>query len=209
VTYFGFINSQFYASWILWIPQEFRIHGIQPRLMRHSPEYPYRFEIWSKKEAWIYLTEHPIFKDIVPYHYVQSSQSEIMNIDSKIQHKRENNGEEGWICGRRIAIKRNKTNEIQCFCPPSLYGEYCQYFSDRITVITSLNNIPSEILEEESNTIKILVLFLSNDTIIDHHVFHLPLVLSEELNKKFRFNLIHRRPKLLSNSYTVRFEAYH
>jgi hypothetical protein len=32
VTYFGFINSQVYASWILWIPQVFGIHGIHPRL---------------------------------------------------------------------------------------------------------------------------------------------------------------------------------
>ncbi len=52
-------------------------------------------------------------------------------------------------------------------------------------------------------------MLLSNDDIIDHHVFHLPMVFFKELNKKFRFNLIHQRPKLSSNSYRVRFEAYH
>jgi hypothetical protein len=30
---FGFNNTQFNDSWIPWIPQGFRIHGIQPRLL--------------------------------------------------------------------------------------------------------------------------------------------------------------------------------
>jgi hypothetical protein len=157
-------------------------------------------------EVYVDLPEYPVLKDIVPYHNVPSLQRKTIIIYSEIPHKEENDGREGWICGRGLSIKKN---EMECFCPPSLYGEYCQYFSDRITVITNLDNIPSELLEQETNTIKILSLLLSNDTIIDHYVFHLPLVLSRELNKKFRFNLIHRRPKILSNSYTVRFEAYH
>ena len=119
-----------------------------------------------------------------------------------------NNGREGWICGRGMAIKRNTNNQIQCFCPPSLYGEFCQYYSDRITIITSLDNIPLELVEEERNIIKICGFLLSNDEIVDEHVFHLPLILSKELDKKFRFNLIYPRPKLSSNSFKVRFEAY-
>ncbi|CAF1313102.1 unnamed protein product [Rotaria sordida] len=52
-------------------------------------------------------------------------------------------------------------------------------------------------------------LLLSDDSVIDYYIFHVPLILSKNLNKKFRFNLIHSRPKILSESYTVRFEAYH
>ena len=150
-----------------------------------------------------------MLKDIVPYHSNQLSQNETVNIFSQIPDEEQYDGKEGWICGRGVAMKINKGNEIQCFCPPSLYGEYCEYFSDRITVIVSLHNISSELLEEQTNTIKILSLLLSDDTIIDHYIFHLPLILSGELDKKFRFNLIHRRPKSLLNSYRVRFEAYH
>jgi hypothetical protein len=145
-----------------------------------------------------------MLKDIVHYHPDQSSQNGTSNIFSQILDEQQYDGREGWICGRGVATKTNK-----CFCPPSLYGEYCQYFSDRITVIISLNNIPSELLEEKTNTIKILSLLLSNDTIINHYVFHFPLILYGELDKKFRFNFIHRRPKVLSNSYSIRFEAYH
>ena len=135
--------------------------------------------------------------------------NEIIPSYSNAFGKAENNGREGWICGRGVAaIKRNNNNQIQCFCPPSLYGEYCQYYSDRITIITSLDDIPSELLEDDNNMIKIVSLFLSNDDIVDDYVFHLPLILSKELKKKFRFNLIYPRPKRLANSYRVRFEAY-
>ena len=138
------------------------------------------------------------------------SEQETTDFDN-LNMMEENNGKEGWICGRGVAIKTNNQNQFECFCPPSLYGEFCQYFSDRITIITSLDNIPTELIEESStNIIKIVALLLSsNDNdIIDYHIFHLPLILSKELNKKFRFNLIHRRPKIVSNSYKIRFEGY-
>jgi hypothetical protein len=173
------------------------------------PSFPYRLNAWLKRETWTYFSQYPMSNYTVTFGYAKPQQHEMTNVYSHVPQKDENNGKEGWICGRGVAIKRNKINAIQCFCPPSLYGEYCQYYSDRITVIISFDNIPVHLLEQQSNTIKVLALFLSNDDIIDHHVFHLPLALSKELNKKFRFNLIHRRPKLLSNSYTIRFEAYH
>ena len=122
-------------------------------------------------------------------------------------NREENDGREGWICGRGMAIKRNN-DQIQCFCPPSLYGEYCQYYSDRITIIISLENIPLELVEQENNIIKIFAVLFSNEDIVDEHVLHFPLILSKELDKKFRFNLVYPRPKVFTNSYRVRFEAY-
>ncbi len=167
---------------------------------------PYRVNAWLKRKTWTYLSQYPSSKEINTFYYVQPSQPNMTKVYSHVSHQQENDGQEGWICGRGVAIKTNTTGKVQCFCPPSLYG---QYYSDRITVIISFDNIPSHLLEQPSNIIKILALLLSNDNIIDHYIFHLPMVFSKELNKKFRFNLIHQRPKLLSNSYTVRFEAYH
>jgi hypothetical protein len=170
---------------------------------------PYRYGMWFTQKIWIDFPKYPILNDIITFHYAQPSQSKTIKVYSNVSYEEENGGREGWICGRGVAMKINKDNEVQCFCPPSLYGKYCQYFSDRITVIISLNNIPPELLEQQSNTIKILALLLYNNEIIDHYIFHLPLILSKDLNKKFRFNLIYQRSKVLSNSYTVRFEAYY
>ena len=157
---------------------------------------------------WIHLIEYPSSKTIQTIEHVNIQRNGTNQYPWDDFVKEENDGREGWICGRGVTIKRKTHNQIQCFCPPSLYGEFCQFYSDRITVITSLDNIPSELVEHENNIIKVLVLLLSNDEIINDYVFHLPLILSKELNKKFRFNLIHPRPKIMSNSYRVRFEAY-
>lgn len=162
-----------------------------------------------ERKTWTYLRQYPTLVNIVPWQSVQSSEPGKADMEFQFPAKEENDGKEGWICSRGIAIRTNQNNQLQCFCPPSLYGEYCQYFSDRITLIVSLDDIPAQLIEQPLDAIKVLALLLSDDNIIDHHVFHLPLILSKELNKKFRFNLIHRRPKLPSTWYTVRFEAYH
>ncbi|CAF1512432.1 unnamed protein product, partial [Didymodactylos carnosus] len=124
----------------------------------------------------------------------------------------DNTGKTGWICNRGIAaLKKNDVNDntTVCFCPSSLYGKYCQYFSDRITVIVSLDNIPQQLLEQKSTiTIKILCLLLLYEEILDYHEFHLPLALTNDHDKKFRFSFVYSRPKVSSSSYKVRFEAY-
>jgi hypothetical protein len=146
---------------------------------------------------------------MVAFDNVKPQQYETMKIYPHRPHKQDNDSKEGWICGRGVATIRTRTNAVQCFCPPSLYGEYCQYFSDRITITISFSNIPLHVLEQQSNIIKILAFLLSNNNISDHHIFHLPVIFANNLNKKFRFNLLHQRPKLSSDSYTVRFEAYY
>jgi hypothetical protein len=75
------------------------------------------------------------------------------------------------ICNRGIAIKYY-TGHTVCFCPPSFYGTQCQYYSDRITVLThlDLNTYHSSILE--INLIKVLTTFLFENEIIDYYEFH-------------------------------------
>ena len=163
---------------------------------------------WKQRKALVYLKEYPLFKDTRASEQWTYQRRLAVRDFVDISNTKENTGREGWICGRGVAIQRTHSNQTQCFCPPSLYGQYCQYYSDRIAIITSLDNIPSEVLEREENVIRIVALLISNDDIVDHHVFHLPLILSKELNKKFRFNLIYPRPKILFKSYRVRFEAY-
>ena len=63
-----------------------------------------------------------------------------INDNSDFSYTDEDSGKEGWICGRRVAMKRTIHNTIQCFYPPSIYGEHCQYFDDRVTAIIGLKN---------------------------------------------------------------------
>ena len=76
-----------------------------------------------------------------------------------------------FICNRGVAVKYF-TGHTVCFCPPSFYGLQCEYYSDRITVLThvQLNNYRRSI--NQMNMIKVLTTFLFKDEIIDYYEFY-------------------------------------
>ncbi|CAF1122693.1 unnamed protein product, partial [Didymodactylos carnosus] len=124
---------------------------------------------------------------------------------------------EPWTCNRGVSVKKwlnNDEYDIECFCPPSYYGRFCQYFSDRLTIITHLDGVQQfysnnvEILK--NITIKVLITFLVNQTtIIDYNEIHFTPGLND-LDEKQRFYFVYPRPRLLSTEkpYSVRFEAF-
>ncbi|CAF5158747.1 unnamed protein product, partial [Rotaria sp. Silwood1] len=42
-----------------------------------------------------------------------------------------------YQCNRGVAILH--INKTICLCPPAYYGNWCEFFSDRITVIARLD----------------------------------------------------------------------
>ncbi|CAF1340003.1 unnamed protein product [Didymodactylos carnosus] len=99
---------------------------------------------------------------------------------------------EAWSCNRGISVR--KEGIIECFCPPSTYGRYCQYYSDRITVIVSVHNIIN---------VKIMVTLWLDENMIDSEEF---VVNSNTI--KYKFYLIYSKPKLMNGSYFVQIEAF-
>ncbi|CAF1233955.1 unnamed protein product [Adineta ricciae] len=105
---------------------------------------------------------------------------------------------EAWICDRGVAIKQQidelSNSIIQCFCPSSYFGRFCQYFSDRITVITRLEGLKYVCRNSEELskvTIKILAVLIHNDSeIVDHNEIHFTPSLND-LNEKRKFYLIY------------------
>ena len=115
----------------------------------------------------------------------------------------------GWVCNRGLAVRQNSTKEIVCLCPPSFYGRWCEYMSDRLTVIVRFEDTthtlqyPLKILATLSTTM--------NDTVLAYHQFHFTPAL-HDFEKKHRFYLVYPRPRHLSNNqygHRIRFEAYH
>lgn len=126
--------------------------------------------------------------------------------------------QDGWICNRGILAWKNSSDnnrlEIQCFCPPSYYGKWCQWMSDRITIFTYFQSQTNYDLSK--SVIKILTLFIittnnnNKTTILDHHEYHFTPAL-QDLIKKHKFYFIYPRPhqlRLKTSTYTIRFEAY-
>ncbi|CAF1312799.1 unnamed protein product [Rotaria sordida] len=121
--------------------------------------------------------------------------------------------EVAWFCNRGITISRTDrfSNKIflACLCPPSYYGNQCQYYSDRITIFTYLDDLTDTLKSNFNITLKILSSFLLNDTVIDTHEFHYTPALNN-LKKKHIFYFVYPRPRILSTNqfYSVRFELF-
>jgi hypothetical protein len=126
-----------------------------------------------------------------------------------------------YQCNRGIAILEK--DETRCLCPPAYYGDWCQFFSDRISIIAHLDQKMQ--LETTSNqTLKIKANFLFNNQIIDHYEFHVIPALERIKIMKHKFYLLYSRSaKMLAHKtkrysnrsdvinnhpYTVHFDAF-
>jgi hypothetical protein len=99
-------------------------------------------------------------------------------------------------------LTKNGTVPV-CFCPPSFYGDRCQFNQRRITVRIRLDRFH---LLDMSPLLHILVLLVYNDTTI---IDHITLVdIKQDFARKHDLHLLYPRPKL-NGLYSVRFEAYH
>ncbi len=91
-----------------------------------------------------------------------------------------------YQCNQGIAVV--EMNETRCLCPPAYYGRWCEFFSDRISVIAQIDQ--NTLL---TNTLKIKAQFLFGNNIIDDHEFTvIPTI--ESLKKiKHQFYLLYSR----------------
>jgi hypothetical protein len=88
-------------------------------------------------------------------------------------------------------------NQTMCLCPPAYFGDKCQFFSDRISILTHLdlttwpsNSILSKIMP---TMFKIKVYFLFNEILIDHYEFNSNPAIEMRNVTKHKFYLLYSR----------------
>jgi hypothetical protein len=97
-----------------------------------------------------------------------------------------------YQCNRGVAVL--ESNETQCLCPPAYYGRWCEFYSDRISVIAHLDH--STLPKTVSNiTLKIKANFLYNNRTIDQHQFNVIPTFEKSKIIKHRFYLLYSRSK--------------
>ena len=99
-----------------------------------------------------------------------------------------------FMCNRGLAVQSNQN--IRCFCSGTYYGDRCQYFNDRITIITHLNLTHTAYMQSESGTvvIKIVAFFLfENEEVLDWHEFHVVPAIERLGYTKHKFQLTYSR----------------
>ena len=95
-----------------------------------------------------------------------------------------------YKCNRGISVI--EMNEIRCLCPPAYYGDWCQFFSDRISIIARVDH-KTQGKTKSNVTLKVKVNFLFNDRIIDHHEFNVVPIFERTRIIKHKFYLLYSR----------------
>jgi hypothetical protein len=95
-----------------------------------------------------------------------------------------------YQCNRGVAVLQ--MNKTRCLCPPAYYGEWCQFFSDRITIIAHVDQ-KTEVKTISNGTFKIKANFLFKNKIIDHHEFYVVPILERAQIIKHKFYLLYSR----------------
>ncbi len=94
--------------------------------------------------------------------------------------------EHSYQCNQGVAVLR--MNETVCLCPPGYYGNRCEFFSDRISIIAQIDQ---KIFLK--NTLKIRAKLLFTDKIIDDHEFTINPTIESLKKIKHKFYLLYSR----------------
>jgi hypothetical protein len=123
-----------------------------------------------------------------------------------------------FICNRGVAVEYY-TGDTVCLCPPSFYGSQCEFYNDRITVVTHLDLTKYHSSLYQSAVIKVLTIFLFDGQIVDSYEFHVNPQTQTDDNyfKQGIYFLYSRTQQFLdmkrnnrsgTQLYTVQFEAF-
>ncbi|CAF1683889.1 unnamed protein product [Rotaria magnacalcarata] len=111
---------------------------------------------------------------------------------------------QAWLCNRGILIYYGKNESEQCLCPPSYYGDRCQYQNQRVSLTLQFRNDNLNKLA----TIGIVITLVDNTNLIHSHeqLTYIPFL---DCNTKFNIYLLYRdRPKNMKKNYTIRIDAF-
>ncbi|CAF1635205.1 unnamed protein product [Adineta ricciae] len=97
-----------------------------------------------------------------------------------------------YTCNQGLAAYVPSMQDYFCLCPPSYYGVSCQFFSDRISIIThfDLVTLPNEYM---INSFIIVVTLRFNNIIEDHTLLYINPSILIHRSLKQRFYLLYSR----------------
>ncbi|CAF0990486.1 unnamed protein product, partial [Didymodactylos carnosus] len=181
---------------------------------------------YKEEASLLYLTDFPppsaslIKQKRLPYKKISKDTLQSTTANEQ-EHYR---AEAFFYCNRGVYILSSAG--VRCFCPPSYYGDKCQFYSDRLTVITHLA-LTDDKFQTTYIAIKVVALFLfDNNQILDYYEFdgRGKFEMNDKEYRKHRFHFVysrkayflkHKRERYFNRTsiaqehpYSIQFEAY-
>jgi hypothetical protein len=111
-----------------------------------------------------------------------------------------------WWCNRGVPIRlrlNDNTSTLSCLCPPSYYGDTCQYQNQRVSLTLQVRAA-----SDWRSIFVFLITLIDNERNIQSHdhVEYLPI---RDCKTKFNIYLLYStRPKNSSKTYSVKIDAF-
>lgn len=153
-----------------------------------------------------FLDENPSVMSTYDHHFIEN-QYMTDKIDQPTTHTHEQTDIINFhYCNRGVIITTRGSNTNQtCLCPPSYYGNRCQFQSERVTLILRIDSPMSLMVKQQQSEFVKLIVYLMNDQdeIVDsEQMIYTPL-------KKYFFYLVYPRPTPKQNrNWYVRIDTY-
>lgn len=112
---------------------------------------------------------------------------------------------EGWICNRGILLFEGLEKIERCLCPPSYYGNRCQFQSQRVSLTLQL----SKECAPTCHGIYNIIVTLIDDHSIIHSYEQITYISTSNCDIKYNMYLLFQtRPKNLEKNYSIRIDVY-
>jgi len=108
-------------------------------------------------------------------------------------------------CNRGILIYVGSQLKVSCLCPPSYFGDRCQYQNQRVSLTLQFSRICAP---ECQGTFGIIVTLIDQDNIIYDHE-QLTYTATHNCENKFLIYLLYQsQPKDMTKTYNIRIDGY-
>ena len=109
-----------------------------------------------------------------------------------------------WHCNRGLTVRtkfKNNSDFFECMCPPSYYGDRCQYQSERVSMSLKLSS------HDRESIYAVVMNLISNDNIEWFEQF--TYIVKETCTIKLhRYLLFPTRPKSTNDNYSIHIDVY-
>ncbi|CAF1426236.1 unnamed protein product [Didymodactylos carnosus] len=112
-----------------------------------------------------------------------------------------------WYCNRGILIETHNISDFKCFCPPTYYGDRCQYQSERLTLYMQIQTSSSSF---NRSSVFRFIIYLFNDR-KNSIIIEEQIVCSSYYQSSYRhvIYLLYPRSKLIyKTNYFVQISSY-